>query len=68
MKALLYDQSRVDEEGDAMERVVKYAIWLLIAFMFGITVGLYCGGAAAKHQVTEQMAMKDQFVMQPLSE
>jgi uncharacterized protein YneF (UPF0154 family) len=68
MKALLYDRSRVDEEGDAMERVVKYVIWLLIALMFGITIGLYCGGVAAKHQFKEQMAIKDQFVMQQLSE
>jgi len=50
-----------------MERV-EYVIWLLIAFMFGITIGLYCGGVAVKQQLREQMVLKDHFVMQRFSE
>ena len=68
MKALLYKHASVDEEGDSMERIVKSVIWLLIAFMFGIAIGLYCGGVAANQHIREQMALKDQFVMQRFSQ
>lgn len=68
MKALLYDRSYVDEEGDTMERIVKSVIWLLMAFMFGIAIGMYYGGVAANQQIREQMVLKDQFVMQRFSQ
>ena len=50
-----------------MERV-DYVIWLLIAFMFGITVGLYYASVAARRQLKETMVMMDHFVMQRFSE
>lgn len=51
-----------------MERVIKYVMWLLIAFMLGITIGVYFGGVTAKQHIAEQMAIKDNFVTQQFSE
>lgn len=42
---------------------IKNMMWLLIAFMLGVTVGLYWGGMTVKQQIREAQAMKDQFVV-----
>jgi hypothetical protein len=68
MKALHYDEYRNERKGDPMERVVTSVLWLLIAFMLGITIGLYCGAVTAKHQFQETMILKDHFVAGRLSD
>ncbi|MEJ2068137.1 MAG: hypothetical protein P8Y09_09395 [Deltaproteobacteria bacterium] len=45
-----------------MERI-KNIMWLLIAFMLGVTFGLYWGGMTVKQQFREMQTMKEQFVV-----
>jgi hypothetical protein len=47
---------------------IKNIMWLLIAFILGVTVGLYWGGMTVKQQFQEMQTMKEQFVMESLSE
>ena len=53
-------------DGIAMEGI-KNIIWLLIAFMLGVTVGLYWGGMTVKQQFKEMQTMREQFVVEPFS-
>jgi hypothetical protein len=66
MKHSLYDRGRTEKEGDAM-KIIGNAIWLLLAFMLGVSVGLYWGGSTVKQQLREAQAMKDQFLVEQFS-
>lgn len=55
------------KEGVAMERM-KNIIWLLIAFMLEVIVGLYWGGMTVKQQFQEVQAMREQFLIERFSQ
>lgn len=48
-------------------KIVENVIWLLIAFILGITVGLYWGGKSVKQQLQDAQAMKDHFLVEQFS-
>jgi Na+/H+-dicarboxylate symporter len=43
---------------------IEQAMWLLIVFILGVTVGLYWGGMTVKHRLQEAQAMKGQFFVE----
>jgi uncharacterized protein YneF (UPF0154 family) len=48
-------------------KIIKNAMWLLVAFMFGISVGLYWAGVTVKQELQEARAMNDQFLAEQFS-
>ena len=67
MNESIYKSMVLNKREGMVTEVIKNIIWLLIAFMLGVTVGLYWGGMTVKQQFKEMQTMREQFVVEPFS-